>query len=279
MKLRSLLIGVMLVIVVVVPAYAAFAHTFATVTQNATLYKGPATNYAIAGTAKAGQVVLLVDQSTDKKWYQLATGDWIDGAYISTQPATSLPTATPSPTNTPIPGLIQEWVGFGDSVEQLPKIDKIAILVISGGLRSEYFGVKGYDAQGDYQQLLVNTTGPYIGTVPIGLEETTPLSLLEIKASGVWHIYLFEAAAMRTLRSGSITGKGDDVFALLEPHAKLAEIDGNAADDYFGVKLYRVGAIKHLVNTSDPYHGTVIVGNDFAIVVVRAKGPWAFTLK
>lgn len=292
MKLRSLLIGVMLVIVVVVPAYAEFSAQYATVIKDANLREGPGTQYKVVSSVRAGYVVLLTGQSNDGKWYKLSTGTWISAGLVSlkseqlvstgTRTPTSAPTRmpTPRPTNTPIPGLIYELVGYGDSVEEIPTIDGIAVAVIAGNDESRYFGVTSYDKDGNRINMLVNATNPYVGSHPIGLF-SEPVAFLEIKATGAWRIYILKGATMRALLGGhgSISGKGDDVFVLPSPHGKIAEIDGNYESRYFGVTMYTESQRKLLVNTTDPYQGTVLVGGESAIIVVTAEGEWTFTVK
>lgn len=291
MKARILTIFFLLV-VLPIPAHAKFAAVSATVTTNANLRSGPGTSYAVVGQAKAGDIVLLVDESADKKWYKLSTETWIASFLVKLSPKvlgtpTPLPsptrtppptrTSTPAPTNTPIPGLIAELVGYGDSVEELPPLTSMTLLVIIGNASSSYFGVTAYDKAGDRLDLLVNTTEPYSGMRAIGLGKDLA-SFLEVKATGPWHIYLFKATAMRTMSAGTLAGKGDEVFAVLAPHGKIANIEGNYQKSYFGVTAYGETRRHLLVNTTDAYKGTVLIGSDFMIVDVRAVGDWTFTI-
>jgi hypothetical protein len=56
----------------------------------------------------------------------------------------------------------------------------------------------------------------------------------------------------------------------------VAKIDGNAEGRYFGVKAYGSGGGGNsLVNTTDPYTGSVPMPAGPAIVVVTATGNWS----
>ena len=105
------------------------AQSFATVVRDANLRAGPGTKYAIVGSAKAGESVVISGTNTAGDWYQLDTGKWIAAFLIkasdlvtatatitptinatttvmatSTKPAsTTTPTRTPRPTRTPLP--------------------------------------------------------------------------------------------------------------------------------------------------------------------------------
>jgi hypothetical protein len=79
-----------------------------TVNKNANLRAGPGTTYAIVGTAKAGQIVPIIEENAAGTWYHLDSGEWIAkflvDVDVSTTPAP--PTATPlpgTPTATPTP--------------------------------------------------------------------------------------------------------------------------------------------------------------------------------
>jgi outer membrane lipoprotein SlyB len=57
-----------------------------------------------------------------------------------------------------------------------------------------------------------------------------------------------------------------------------ATITGNAAGRYFGVRGY--GSFSELlVNTTDPYEGTVRVDGSTMIIVVQAEGEWTIVFE
>ena len=65
-----------------------------TVLKNANLRAGPGTNYAIVGTAKAGTLVLIIDENAAGTWYHLDGGKWIAKFLVAVAEPT---TATPPP--------------------------------------------------------------------------------------------------------------------------------------------------------------------------------------
>lgn len=95
--LRSLLV-VVLLLLVPVSASAQSDPDFpqpATVTRNANLRAGPGTSHAVAGSARAGEVVTLVGENAAGDWYELASGEWI-AAFLVTVDAPAGTTATPA---------------------------------------------------------------------------------------------------------------------------------------------------------------------------------------
>ena len=73
---------------------------------------------------------------------------------------------------------------------------------------------------------------------------------------------------------GIYNGVGDQVVFLTGKTPDLAIVKGNASGRYFAVLAY--GDRKNLlVNTTDPYQGTVIVPQKTMIVEVIAIGNWS----
>ena len=189
---------------------------------------------------------------------------------------TKSPTPTRTPTNTPNPFLL---TGSGDAVVDLVKPDDLVILHITGNARSSFFAVSNYDGNGNQIDLLVNTTDPYDGIVPIDLLAGEDTKRLEIKARGQWTIDVLPLTAARQISvPGTITGKGDDVFLLTGQKPGTAHIVGNARSRYFGVLGY--GSSKELlVNTTDAYDGVVILSSDTIVIEIKAEGDWSVEIK
>ncbi|MEZ4621776.1 MAG: SH3 domain-containing protein [Caldilineaceae bacterium] len=80
------------------------SSTIGFVNRNANLRSGPGTNYIIAGTARAGDRVEIVDQNADGSWFKLSDGKWI-AAFLVNQEQSKLTTieVTPVPTQPTVP--------------------------------------------------------------------------------------------------------------------------------------------------------------------------------
>lgn len=142
---------------------------------------------------------------------------------------------------------------------------------IQGNEGGNFFAVSGL---GDRNSLVVNTTDPYQGRVYFDADD---LQLLEIQGNTSWRITLRPLAEARVLNApGEITGRGDDVIRLTG-EATTATITGNAAGRHFGVKGYDGGSFPDLmVNTVEPYQGTVIVKGGVNLIVIEVDDDWTF---
>ena len=187
---------------------------------------------------------------------------------------TSTPTITPSPTVTPTPIVI---TGNGDSLVDIEKGDEPAVVHIIGNSSSRHFSVVNYDAGGDQIDLLVNTTDPYEGIRPLDFRTDEHTAGFEVTAVGEWTIEVLTLSSIKRLSvPGTIEGIGDDVVALIGGTPDRATISGNTASRHFGVFGYGSG-IDLLVNTTDPYEGTVRLDSDTLIIEVQAVGEWSVT--
>ena len=74
---------------------------------------------------------------------------------------------------------------------------------------------------------------------------------------------------------GEITGNGDDVIVLSGGTPDTADITGNAASRFFAVIAHDVSSRDLLVNTTDPYEGTVILDPDALVIEVTAADGWS----
>ncbi len=88
----------------------AVSGTVVTVNKSANLRGGPGTNYAIVGSAKAGDKIKIIGKNADGSWLQLDGNKWIAAFLVNqaqagtqtVETATSVsPQATPVPTTTP----------------------------------------------------------------------------------------------------------------------------------------------------------------------------------
>ena len=201
--------------------------------------------------------------------------------------ATVEPTDTPVPTATAEPTVIPEPVtltGTGDSVVDVGDWECVPGLVhIVGNAGSDHFAVKNFDVDGEKLELLVNTTDPYDGWRPLDWMDDECTTRFQVQGAGEWSITLLPLAPIPEVKRhwiglpGTYKGEGDDVIILAGSKTPdLANVSGNDSEDYFGVMAWvsSRGSDQLLVNTTDPYEGTVILDPTTFAIEVRAVGAW-----
>lgn len=167
------------------------------------------------------------------------------------------------------------YSGSGDDYIEIDPLDDLWYIEITGNQSSGHFAVKGYDAAGDYKDLFVNTVEPYRGSV-FELEQST--RLLEINAPDSWSVKIKPLAeAPRLTASEMYSGVGDAVL-LLPSGCTSAKITGNGGSNHFAVKGYG-NYCDLLVNTIDPYNGTVRLGKNTVLLTITADGGWQITVQ
>lgn len=167
------------------------------------------------------------------------------------------------------------YTGAGDDVIEITPPNDLWAFRISGNSGAHHFSVTGYAENGEYNDLFVNTTEPYSG---ITLDQSQTTTMLEIKAEGEWTVELISFGLLDVIHGGdTYTGTGDMVF-LMYDYGKTADISGNADAHHFAVKAHSETTTDLLVNTTDPYEGTVLLRDKFFVVEVTAESPWTFTL-
>jgi hypothetical protein len=185
------------------------------------------------------------------------------------------PTVTLPPTTTTLSVQPQHYEGAGDSVVDVPvPIDKPAIAHVVGNAGAQYFGVTSYGPTNNRLDLLVNTTDPYDGRRPLAFTTGSTVAHFEVKATSGWTIDVEPLeGARRGSSPGVVEGDNDDVI-IVSPNPSRAHIVGNSGGQYFGVTSYGTSR-GLLVNTTDPYDGTVLVPSNanFAFEI-RAVGHW-----
>ena len=201
---------------------------------------------------------------------------------------TPAPTATPEPTSTPTPEPTATpapqpvvYSGTGDNVIDIQKpggADAAVVAYVRGNAESRHFAVENFDAGGEQIDLLVNTTDPYEGIVPMDFRSGEQTTRLQITSSGEWYVEIRPLSTVRHSGApGVIEGTGDDVF-IVDGEPDTALITGNADARHFAVIAYGERS-NLLVNTTDPYDGRVIVAGDTVVVEVNAEGPWTITFE
>jgi len=202
---------------------------------------------------------------------------------------TPQPTNTPLPTNTPVPTLTptplpqpQNFQGEGDMVVDLPS-DSIGVLHIVGNSASRYFGVKGFDANNNELDSLVNTTDIYDGRVPLNFYDDG-IARLQVTGQGGWNITYYPISSYDHFIASSLTisGNGDDVWLCTGIMPDKLKIFGNQASRYFGVKVIGdSNRYDSAVNTTDPYSGEYLYPanlGELLAIVVTAQDQWEITI-
>lgn len=185
--------------------------------------------------------------------------------------------APPAP---PTPPPQNVFSGSGDTVISFDRTAEPAIVHIVGNTGSHHFAVTSYGSQGEYINLLVNTLDPYDGIRPLDFEGEHA-TRFEVNATGAWTIEILPISAAHTLWvPGSLSGSGDDVIVLAGNTPDLATISGNSVSHHFAVIGYGSSGnyLDLLVNTIDPYEGTVMLDRTTHFLEIDAEGQWVISI-
>jgi hypothetical protein len=168
----------------------------------------------------------------------------------------------------------------GDSIVDVEQDVGPALVHIVGNAGARHFAVINYDSNNERIDLLVNTTDPYDGYRPLDFLDSEQTARFEMKASGEWKIEIIPLAPLPEMEEhimevpGTYEGNGDNVIFLVGGTPDLAAISGNQGAHHFAVKSYSAEGRDLLVNTTDPYNGTVMLDHDATALEVKASGPW-----
>ena len=199
-----------------------------------------------------------------------------------TETDTPMPTATPKPTAIPEPVTL---TGTGDSVVDAEGWQcQPGLVHITGNAGGRFFAVENFDADGERLELLANTTDPYDGWRPLDWMDDECTTRFQVQGAGEWSITLLPLAPIpevdehRMEIPGTYEGEGDDVIILAGAAntPDLANVSGNADGRFFAVMAWTAkrGSDQLLINTVDPYEGTVILDPMTLAIEVRAVGAW-----
>lgn len=167
------------------------------------------------------------------------------------------------------------YTGSGDDYFDISPFDSLYYFQITGNSDARHFSVTGYDSSGDYTELFVNTTDYYTGSV---LDSEQNTRTLEVKAEGDWTITIVSLYTAPVVKAGETYSGIDDAVLLIPLGSSSAVINGNSLARHFAVKTYG-GGFDLLVNTVDPYNGTVRVDSDATVMAVTAEGGWSILLQ
>lgn len=172
-----------------------------------------------------------------------------------------------------VPGPVV-YTGSGDDAVQIGTLDWGCVFHITGNQEGGSFSVRGYDANGSYVGLFVDTSEPYEGVTLDPVQET---AVLEVSASGEWTIELLPVLSLDTISVGeTVSGSGDSVL-LISSFDTTATITGNEGRHYFSVRTYGTEGNELLVDTTDAYEGTVMLAGDPVFLEIKAVGEWTVT--
>lgn len=203
---------------------------------------------------------------------------------VSERLASEDSTVFSAPVQDPEPAPVEEtfippdpitYTGSGDDYFDISPFDSLYYFQITGNSDARHFSVTGYDSSGDYTGLFVNTTDYYTGSV---LDSEQNTRTLEVKAEGDWTITIVSLYTAPVLKAGETCSGIDDAVLLIPLGSSSAVINGNSLARHFSVKTYGSG-FDLLVNTVDPYNGTVRVDSDATVMTVTAEGGWSILLQ
>jgi hypothetical protein len=217
------------------------------------------------------------DNATDK---DIATPVAAPATVVPSTATSIPPTETMAlPTETAIPIEPIVLTGKGDSIEDFTRSYGAGLYIIEGNACDRFFAVTSFDSAGNQIDLLVNETKPYSGIRPMDFGDTTT-TRLEIKASCAWKITINPLSTIRTFTvPGDVFGTGDDVVLLQGGTPDLADITGNASSRYFGVFSYGKNGYDVLVNTTEPYQGSVMLDSETLILEIKSNDVWNISVK
>jgi hypothetical protein len=192
-------------------------------------------------------------------------------------PTNSLATKTPGGNAPDGPADPVLFTGSGDSVVAIAKPlgQTVVAATVTGNEAGRHFSVKALDGDRD---TLVNTTEPYSGTALLDARRGGTTQLV-VKGTGPWSITLSDVRSLPNVSTGSHTGTGDAVLSY-EGSAGIAAISGNHAARHFAVTVYASSdrRSRSVVNSTDPYTGSVPWPAGPLLVAVKATGDWSIVI-
>jgi len=196
------------------------------------------------------------------------------------------PTDTPSPTDTPLPSPTPTplpepvtYTGANDTILDIEPLGP-AVLPITRNHSARHFAVTTYGPGNEKLDLLINTTDPYDGSRPLDWSDDETTVRLEINAVGPWTIEHLPLAPIPQMLAHAVEipatyeSAGDDVIIILNSEPDIAEITGNDDSRYFGATAWTSTGRDLLINTTDPYAGTVLLDRQTFALEIVATGPW-----
>lgn len=169
--------------------------------------------------------------------------------------------------------------GVGDTVLQVDVHEEPRVATFSHN-GSSNFAVWAVGSQGENQDLLVNTIGPYEGTVLYNDLVGEELAALDISADGAWEVALepLDEADTWPEDGDEASGNGDDVLVLEWDPDGLTILDlSHSGDSNFAIWAYTDGGRDLIVNTIGPYEGQARLSAGSVLLAITSEGDWTLT--
>ena len=169
--------------------------------------------------------------------------------------------------------------GSGDDVVILDTPVSLAAMDVDANASGRYFGIKPILLSGDSASSLVNTTDPFNGTVLLLGSGDDAIAGFEVTSNGAWSFTIKSISEVPYLAPGSTSEGSGDALVRLDETSGLTTITvvGNGEGRYFGVRPHGDSSFS-VINTTDPYNGTVKLDSGTLLLEVTAIGPWSITL-
>lgn len=141
------------------------------------------------------------------------------------------------------------------------------------------FIVYTVSAAGKKEELLVNTIGPYDGTVLYNGNGGKGVAALEIKADGAWSAVFQPVTKARCWCAATVKGEGDQVLKLTPTRGlRTVRTAHNGEGNFIVFGYTRVGSYGDLLfNEIGAYKGKALLPTGTRLVTVKADGTWTFT--
>lgn len=282
LALAALILGIVAIVCAVIPGLSFIAFVPALVALVLGIIglatKAPGRGKALAGVI-LGPVAFVVAIVVSVSFIAGDVRSTVDDAEPAPITAPESPSAEEEPEPEPTVEVPADIVysGTGDSILAIALPDgpgqvAVATLTHDG---SRNFAIFSLDAGMAQQDLIVNTIGPYQGTMLFNAGFGGDPSSLEITADGNWTVTMKSVLSLRQFSGDAVTGVGDDVVLYLgDSGAATISHDGSRN---FAIWLYG-DSTDLVVNEIGPYDGTVRWIAGPSVVAVTADGNWGVTV-
>ncbi|MFZ2964885.1 MAG: DUF4190 domain-containing protein [Rhodoglobus sp.] len=282
LTLAALILGIVAMLCAVIPGLSFIAFVPALVALVLGIIglasKAPGRGKALAGVI-LGPVAFIVAIIVSVSFIAGGVRSTVDDTEPTPIAAPESPSAEEEPEPEPTVEVPADIVysGTGDSILAIALPDgpgQVAVATVTHD-GSRNFAIFSLDAGMAQQDLIVNTIGPYQGTVLFNAGFGGDPSSLEITADGNWTVTMKSVLSLRQFSGNAVTGVGDDVVLYLgDAGAATISHDGSRN---FAIWLYG-DSTDLAVNEIGPYNGTVRWMAGPSVVAVTADGNWGVTV-